>query len=554
MAALIPAALLVASLVLAWWTVATGNVQDGFELAPFLLFPLIAALVASVVMTFLGLLGGAVGGAVLVSRGRRLWLAVLVPLAVGPIGLLAAWPYTFGPERARRLCREEGGLRGEPVAVAGFSDAISGARESWKREVAARLLRGGYLFVEEPAEVARERLRAAGEDGLGDDARSILYFVAARDHQGCARFPGVTVRAEDVAEWRELGLTSGACIAAEAAAQPLARYELRAVRRHQLWPTWVVWYETQLVDLTTGEPAVRLRAFGPSIGEGESFEGALSGNPLRVLSAYLAPRTACGDPDALRAAPEQAAPALADPAARAAARASLPEPIGRIDPRPLRVDAPGAPEVEPLAVADIVQEDVPPLEAATFHAVRDVFRSGVIASRFGAGSPGEGIAVVGPPTSDEERLVIDTGSRMLEVRLRGALPGDPRTLRVHRARRDADGIELLASFVSEGPIESREILRVRFDPEGRPLRVWRAELPPLERPANTVETMLREATPLAAGGLEIVLHHAAAYGAATSRQYRIRLLPVSEARDHRQEDDRRARREQQPGDERLDDG
>ena len=113
------------------------------------------------------------------------------------------------------------------------------------------------------------------------------------------------------------------------------------------------------------------------------------------------------------------------------------------------------------------------------------------------------------------------------IRLRGFLPDDPRPLRVHRALREDGGLVVLASFVAqEGDLESRTLARLRFDGEGNLRHLALADLPPLERPPGTVDTFLREAQPLADGGLALVLQHAAPYGAATSREYRIRLAPA----------------------------
>jgi hypothetical protein len=383
MAALIPAALLAASLLLAWWTVATGSVQDGWEVVPFILFPLIAALVASVVMTFLGLLGAAVGGAVLISRGRRLWLAVLVPLAVCPVVLLAVWPWLFGPERAERLCREEGGLRGEPWPC-GFSDTVWGRRDTWPQRVSDRLLRRSASSSKSP----RDRPGSEGGRREFGDARFVRYFVAPSDHQGCARFPGVPVHAQEVARWRELGLSRGACIAAETASEPLARFEIRAVRSHQLWPTYVVWHETQAVELATREPRVRWLALGPAIDEGEAFEGALSGN-----------RCACCRPTSRRvsraARPTSAAPdgrrPLADRRRRGGAGA-LPARSGGSRPP---AAAPGAPSGRSRWPRS--PQDVPP-RCPTF---RDPACSAPgCLGLFGPTRRG-GSRLVGPPTSDE---------------------------------------------------------------------------------------------------------------------------------------------------------
>jgi hypothetical protein len=529
MAGAIVVALFVASFVLAWWTVRSGSVSDGWEIVPFILFPLLAAVIASIAISLLMLLGVTVSGAVVLSRGRVRWMLALVPLAVLPVLGIAVWPWTLGPARAAALCQEAGGFRGTPISLAGFSDAVSGLREGWKQELATRLLVDGYLFVEEPAEVARERVQSldssealnAFDSGSGDFVR---YFVAQRDHQGCGLLPGVVVHPSDVAGWRELGLPSGACLAAERTDRPVARYELRPARERQFWPTYAVWHETRVVELASGEVAARFRAFGPPLDVGEGFEDVMSGNPLRVLSAYLSPRQPCGDNEAFLDAIETTLP----PLSRAAAVAVTPPPIGRLDFAPRRLDAPDAPfESGRLFAAEIAREEVAPLGAPAFHAAKDVFEPNVIRPVFeavGTGSPADGIGVAGPPTRPEELLFIDTGPRIVEIRLRGFLPEDPRPLRVHRARREEGGVVVLASFTaSEDGLESRTFARLRFDGEGHLQHAALAELPLLERPPNTVATFLREAKPLADGGLALVLHHAASYGAATSREYRIRL-------------------------------
>jgi hypothetical protein len=97
--------------------------------------------------------------------------------------------------------------------------------------------------------------------------------------------------------------------------------------------------------------------------------------------------------------------------------------------------------------------------------------------------------------------VIDTG-RVLGAPARA--PFRRPALRVHRARRDAAGVEVL-------------LVRLRSDREAQPAGLRFDGEPPLRRAGCPLSArrdrrdVLREHVPR--GGLEIVLHHAAAYGA-----------------------------------------
>jgi hypothetical protein len=77
------------SLVLAGYVYWRDESRSGFEIFAFILFPLIAGVASSIAISFLILLGVALEGALVLSRGRTLWRFVLAPLAVAPVVALA---------------------------------------------------------------------------------------------------------------------------------------------------------------------------------------------------------------------------------------------------------------------------------------------------------------------------------------------------------------------------------------------------------------------------------------------------------------------------------